>query len=329
MTEKQVNWLLVGAGAIATKRLAAALAGAGSGKLVGVCDVALDNARQVAEQHGVGEVYADIDEALSKTAANAVYVATPVFLHAPHAMKAMQAGKHVLVEKPLGLNSEDASQLVQAAKDSDLRAGCAYYRRCYPCYAHARQMLADGLFGKIVLVRMTYFSWANPPAGNWRIVKSKSGGGPLSDMGSHMFDVMIGLLGMPRKVYAKSNTLVQPYDVEDSAAMVMEMADGAYVTASFNWNSKIWNHEFEIVGTEAGVKWHPYDSGKVIQTVGRDRQELDMPNAENAHAPLIEDFVQAVLTGRDPIVPLAEAVKTNVLMDAVYRSAEIGGEVTL
>ena len=148
-------------------------------------------------------------------------------------------------------------------------------------------------------------------------------------MGSHMFDVLIGLLGMPKSVYAKCDTLVHKFDVEDSAAIIMTMQNGAQVIASFNWNSKTWSHEFEIIGTEAKTKWHPYDSGKVIKTVGRDIQELDLPNAQNVHLPLVEDFEHAVLEGRDPIVPLAEAVKTNILLDAVYESSETHKEVLL
>ena len=94
MARTDVKWLLVGAGAIAAKRIAAALAGAQPGGLVAVCDVVKENAERIAAAHGASEVYANIDEALGKTKATAVYVATPVFLHVAHAIKAIQAGKH-------------------------------------------------------------------------------------------------------------------------------------------------------------------------------------------------------------------------------------------
>jgi len=328
----RVDWLLVGAGNIAEKRVAPALAETRPGGILAVCDLVHDRARKIAGRFGAEEVYTDLDDALDRTKANAVYLATPVFLHVRQAIKALEAGKNVLVEKPLGLTGDDAYKAVDAAGDRRLRAGCAYFRRFYPCYAQAREMLASGRFGRIVLVRMTYFSWCNPPKGDpkyWRVLKSKSGGGPLYDMGSHMFDVFIGLLGMPKKVYAKVKTLVQPYEVEDSAAVLMELDNGAQVIASFNWNSKTWAHEFEIIGTEAKVKWFPYDSGKVVKTVGRDIRELDLPNADNVHAPLVADFVRAVLNDREPAVPFQEAAKTNTLLDAVYKSAETGREIIL
>ena len=105
------------------------------------------------------------------------------------------------------------------------------------------------------------------------------------------------------------------------------MNGGALATASFHWNSKTWGHMFEIVGTEAKVLWQPYDSGPVVKTVGRDIQEIDMPNAENVHMPLIEDFVTAVSEGRKPAVTFAEAAITNRLMDAVYRASREKREV--
>jgi 1,5-anhydro-D-fructose reductase (1,5-anhydro-D-mannitol-forming) len=327
-----LKWLLVGAGDIARKRVAAALKDAADSELVGVCDVVEENARSLADECGVDEVFTDLGEALGKSVAEAVYVATPVGLHVPHAVQALEAGKHVLVEKPLGLSREGCEKAITAAEKSGRKAGCSYYRRLFPAYQQAREMIGNGEFGRIVLARMVYFSWFAPEVDDpkyWRVVRDKSGGGPISDMGTHMFDVLIGLLGMPVKVYARCANLVHQWEVEDTASIVMEMADGAQVTASFAWNSKTWRHEFEIIGTEAKVYWHPFDAGQVVKTVGRQVDELELTPAANVHQPLIEDFVQAVQQDRDPVCPLEEAARTNALLDAIYRSATEGREVGL
>jgi len=326
----RLKWLLVGAGDIARKRVAAALAGVEDSALVAVCDVREESARSLAAEYGVEDVYASLDEAVEDSPADAVYVATPVGLHVPHAVRALEAGKHALVEKPLGLSGDECRRAVAAAKRSNKRAGCAYYRRLFPAYEQAREMIEKGEFGQIVLVRMVYFSWFAPGRDDpkhWRVVRKSSGGGPISDMGAHMFDVLIGLLGLPVRVYAKCENLVHQWDVEDAASMVMELPNGAQVTASFSWNSKTWRHEFEIVGTEAKVYWHPYDSGQVVKTVGRQIDELELNPAENVHLPVVQDFVRAVLEDRQPVCPLAEAAKTNALLDAVYRSAAERREV--
>ena len=232
----------------------------------------------------------------------------------------------------MALNYPEARPLIQLAAKSDRKCGVAYFRRLYPKYRMARDMLDKGEFGKVVLVRMTYFSWFNPDREDvkyWRVVPERSGGGPISDMGAHMFDVLVGLLGIPETVFARADTLVQPYAVEDSSAAILTMPGGAPVLASFHWSSKTWSHEFEIIGTEARVKWHPYDSDSVLKTVGRDTAEVATPNPKNVHAPLIEDFVSAVMENRDPVVTAAEAAKTNAVMDALYRSARERREVRL
>lgn len=329
---EQVKWLLVGAGDIAHKRVAPALAAAPASALVGICDPRQEAARELAAQHSATEIYADLAEALERTQADAVYLATPVHLHAAHCIQALQAGKHVLVEKPLGLSTAECNLVLAASAASGKTAGCAYFRRLSPRYQYARDMLARGEFGRLVLIRLVYHSWFSPAPDDpkyWRVVRARSGGGPLSDMGSHMFDVLIGLCGLPARVYARCDNLVQHWDVEDTASVLMTLPGGAHVTASFSWSSKTWRHEFEMVGSEAKLNWLPYDSGPVSKTTGRQTEQLEQPSVENVHLPLVEDFVQAILSGRPPACRLAEAAKTNRLLDAIYQSATEQQEVSL
>ncbi len=325
-----MNWLLVGAGDIAGKRVLPALAAAPGSRVAAICDLNAERAAALAAPHGAA-VFTDYARALAEAEADAVYVATPVFLHAPQALAALAAGKHVLVEKPMALTHSEARQVVAAAaRAGRARCGVAYFRRCSAKYAMARAMLARGEFGQVVLARLTFFSWFNPDPADpkyWRVIPAKSGGGPLADMGAHMFDLLIGLLGLPERVFARVATLTHPYAAEDSAALVMTLRGGAQALASFHWNSKTWSHEFEIVGTEAKLKWHPCDGESVVKTVGRTVTEVPTPNPPNVHAPLIAEFIRAAAEGRDPAVPASEGAKTNLLLDAVYRSAREGREV--
>lgn len=328
--DRCVEWLVVGTGDLVRKRVARAVASASDSRLVGIVGQR-DRARELAAEWNV-HVYEDLEQGLATTNARAVYIATSVDRHVDLAITAMRHGRHVLIEKPLGLSATDAARAVSEADSAKVVAGCAYYRRCTPRYQHARETVQRGDLGQIIAVSMCYRAWFAPEPSDpkhWRVVKNRSGGGPMADMGSHMFDVLIGLLGMPRSVLAKVRTLTHRYEVEDSAAIVMEMPHGAQVTASFHWNSKSWANDFEIIGTEGSLKWSPFDAGPVILARGRERQEFDLPPAENVHQPLVEDFVAGVQSRGEPVVPLREAVKTNVLLDAIYRSAKIGDEVVL
>jgi predicted dehydrogenase len=326
-----VNWLIIGTGDIVRKRAAAAIASEAQSQIRAFCSRSQESAQELADQYSA-IVYTDLTAALQDKDIDAVYIATPVFLHVPMAIECLKAGKHVLVEKPLALSYAQAQELIEVSRKTDVKCAVAYYRRYYPKYAAARDMLKNGDFGQVVLIRMTYFAWTNPPAGSprsWSITPEKAGGGPLYDMGCHMLDVMIGLFGLPESVYARVETLTHDYPVEDSSVVIMKYKDGPQVIASFNWNSKTWSHEFEIVGTEAKVKWHPYDAKDIVKTTGRDIEQIELPNAENIHAPLIEDFVSSIVDGKEPQTTVIEAAKTNLLLDAIGLSARKNREVKI
>lgn len=329
----KIRWLLVGAGDISKKRVAPALAAAENSEIVAICDVRQENAQSLANEFNIGRVYTDFADALSNAEADAVYLATPVHLHSLHAHQVLLAGKHVLVEKPLSLSGQDGLRLVEAADECGKTAGCAYFRRFFPAYLMTQKMLAAGEFGQVVLLRLVYYSWfglGKDDPKYWRVERAKSGGGPLSDMGSHMLDLVIGLFGLPVSVYAWCDNLLHPeWDVEDSANLLMKLRNGAQVTATFSWCSKTWRHEFEIIGTEAKVNWLPFDSGEVTKTTGRQVEALKLPPGENVHLPLVQDFIEAVLEHRPPVCPFEEAVKTNLLLDAIYRSASENRMVSL
>lgn len=327
-----INWLLVGAGDIAGKRVAEAITSTGGSHLRAVCDSVPGRAREVARAHGADVVYTDYLEALGNGSVDAVYVATPVHLHSEMAIQAIRGGKHVLVEKPLGLDCDDAQKVVRAAESSGLTCACAYFRRLYSRYAMLTDMIQRKRLGEIVLVRMAYYSWFDPKKDDskyWRVVREKSGGGPLADMGSHMFDILIGLFGLPVKLSACNTTACREWDVEDGSVSIMRLADGGQVTASFNWNSRTWVHMFEVVGTEGKVLWQPYDTGPVVRTMGRSTSEFDMPPSRNVHQPLIEDFIASVRERRQPACPISEAAQTNRLIDAIYRAASTRREVAV
>lgn len=332
-----LNWLIIGTSDIAKKRAAAAIANTPGSKLLGVCG-GRDRAEAIAKEHGATEVFDEVDRAIAETKADAVYIATAVFRHQNEALKSFAAGKHVLIEKPLGLSAPDAAVMVDglakanaARKPADqLVAGCAYYRRTYPRFAHAKQLISSGNLGKIAHVRMSCHSWWVPAPNDpkiWRVDPAKSGGGALADMGCHMIDVVIGLLGMPQTVYAKNGNLAHSYGVEDSTSALMTFANGTQWVATFAWSTKAFLHDMDIIGTDAKLSWQPFDTGKVTRSAGRESVEFDLPNAANVHGPLVQDFVDAVRDRRPPVSTLDQALLTNRVIDAVYASAKLGREV--
>ena len=148
------NWILIGIGDIATRRVIPAIQAEPRSRLYGL--VTRDPAKAV--PYGV-RVWSTLDEALADPEVHAVYVGTPVFLHAPQTIQSLRAGKHVLCEKPMAMNEAEARTMVQAADESGKTFGVAYYRRSYPKVQRAKQLLAAGVIGKPVVAELTNHMW--------------------------------------------------------------------------------------------------------------------------------------------------------------------------
>jgi 1,5-anhydro-D-fructose reductase (1,5-anhydro-D-mannitol-forming) len=149
-----LNWIVIGVGDITRRRVIPAIQAECRSRLYGI--VTRDPAK--ASPYDTG-VWISLEEALSDGAVQAVYVASPVFLHAPQTIQSLRAGKHVLCEKPMAMNVAEAQTMLRAAEESGKSLGVAYYRRAYPKVQRAKQLLEAGTIGKPVLAELTSHSW--------------------------------------------------------------------------------------------------------------------------------------------------------------------------
>ena len=205
MPIERLNWLVIGIGDITTKRVIPAIEAEPRSVLYGV--VSRDRAKG---ERYAGRVCTDLDSALSDPGVDAVYVATPVFLHAPQTIAALRAGKHVLCEKPVGMNYQEAAGMARAARETGKTLGIAYYRRMYPKLQRARELLERGAVGRPVFAEINCHDWFQDEDGRraWLLDPKKSGGGPLYDIASHRIDVLNFLFGKPVKVCGQVSNVV-------------------------------------------------------------------------------------------------------------------------
>ena len=146
----------------------------------------------------------------------------------------------------------------------------------------------------------------------------------MSDIGSHRLDLLAWWFGVPAQLVARADTLTHEYDVEDAVSVIMTMADGAHCTASFNWNSKTWTDEIHVVGTQAKAVLIPCDGDEVVVTVGRDTERKAVPKPDNAHYPIVDDFVRAIIENRPPRFNGVDGSMASRIIDAVFRSSRDG-----
>jgi 1,5-anhydro-D-fructose reductase (1,5-anhydro-D-mannitol-forming) len=313
-----LNWIVVGIGDIAIRRVIPAIRAQPRSRLYGV--VTRDPAKAATLQT---RVWSSLDEALAdpdvkghvrgerRQDAHAVYVATPVFLHAPQTIQSFQAGMHVLCEKPLAMNLAEARLMLQASQEAGKTFGVAYYRRLYPKLRRAKQLLEGGAIGKPVLAELTCHSWLDGTESerNWLIDPAMAGGGPLYDIASHRIDVLNYLFGEPLRVSGQLSNAVHHYAVEDNATVMVDYASGVRGIVDVRWHSKVRRDECRIRGTDGEMELSPLNGPELVYPRGRE----ELPPHDNLHYPMIENFVDASLDN----APLASSGESAIWTDWV------------
>jgi 1,5-anhydro-D-fructose reductase (1,5-anhydro-D-mannitol-forming) len=294
-----LNWIVIGIGDISTRRVIPAIQAEPRSRLYGL--VTRDMAKAASYN---ARAWTTLDAALSDPAVQAVYVATPVFLHAPQTIQSFRAGKHVLCEKPMAMNEAEARSMVQIAEESERTFGVAYYRRTYPKVQRAKQLLDAGAIGKPVVAELTSHGWFDEKESHrsWLIDPAQAGGGPLYDVASHRIDVLNYLFGQPVRVTGHLSNAVHHYAVEDNATVMIDYASGVRGMVDVRWHSKVKRDECRIRGTEGEIQLAPLNGPELIYPGGRE----DIPPHTNLHYPMIENFVDAVV-GKAPLLSSGES----------------------
>src|SRR5580692_1940754 len=280
-----LNWIVIGIGDITTRRVIPGIQAESRSRLHGV--VTLDPEK--AAHLGV-KVWATLDEALTDSKVNAVYVATPVFLHAPQTIQSLRAGKHVICEKPMAMNEAEARAMLQAAEESGKTFGVAYYRRAYPKVQRAKQLLEAGAIGKPVIAELTCHSWFDGQGSrSWLVDPAKAGGGPLFDIASHRIDVLNFLFGQPLRAAGQLSNVVHHYAVEDNATVMIEYPGGVRGIVDVRWHSKISRDECRIRGTEGEMELSPLNGPDLLYFRAGELLRENLPPHANLHYPMLEN----------------------------------------
>jgi predicted dehydrogenase len=317
-----VKWALIGCGDIAAKRVAAALRDAPWSRLVAVSRRQAEKAEAFARQFEVGRWHAGWKDAVTDADVDAVYVATPVHLHAEMAVAAAAAGKHVLCEKPMALAVAECDRMIGAAESTRVKLGIAYYRRFYPLVRRVRAMLDDGAIGDVVSVRVDAFEAFDPAPDHprrWLVEKDKSGGGPMFDFGCHRLELLLHLLGPVSAVQGLTSRSVLGREVEDTATAVLRFEKGALATVTVTHAAAESRDTIDVYGTKGSLHVPRLNGAELlVRQCGVETTEHH-PAPANLHQPLVDQFVRTVLEGGEPAVDGTTGREVNRLLAEIYR----------
>ena len=325
-------------------------------EIVAACDIVPGRAEAFVKECFPGATpYIDYRDLLARDDIDAVDICTPNYLHSEIAVAAFAAGKHVFCEKPDAIDPAKA----QAMKDASEKAGKLLMvmrnNRFADGSRYARKLVESGRIGEIYAGRC---GWQRrrgiPGKGGWFTTKAQSGGGPLIDLGVHMIDLAIWLMGNPRPVSVSGGTFCKfanddksdsansafgeaksdgTFDVEDLAMGLIRFENGAVLQIEFSWASNVQRETryVELRGTKAGITWR---DGDYVAIHGEDEGQLvDIippgPLNDDGHARNLRNFVDVLLEGAEPCYKPQQGVDMIKILDAMYESAKTGAEVRI
>lgn len=296
------------------------------------CDIAAiasrntDSAKAAALRLGIDKAYGSYEALLADPDIDAIYNPLPNHLHVPWSIKALQAGKHVLCEKPIGLNTAEAQQLADAAKQHpELKVMEAFMYRFHPQWQKARELVNAGVIGELRTIQ-TFFSYFNNDPDNVRN-KSDIGGGGLMDIGCYPISLSRFIYNAEPKRVSAIAEYDPVFQTDRLASAIMEFATG---TSTFTCSTQLTPHQrTNIYGTEGRIEIEipvnapPDKPTRIWHQRGQDIEEITFDVCDQ-YTLQGDAFSQAVLQNQPVPTPIEDAVANMKVIDAIFASAEQG-----
>ncbi len=310
--------------------------------LAGACSNSIRKAREFCRANG-GEVFKSYDEMLASDKIDAVAICTPNGFHARQIMQAIEAGKHVLVEKPMALTIEELDAVVDAAKNSAVTVSSICQHRFTDEAQAIKKAIDGGELGRIVLASLTMRFYRSPEyygQAPWRGTVAVDGGGVLMNQGIHGVDLLCWLLGQPVSVCGYAGTLLRDIEVEDTAAGAVLFESGAVasidatVCSSPSFSQKIFisGEKGSILLDEDSITMWTLPTPCPVKPRGDDGfTSSSGPTAINYrfHTKQYEDFARAVKTGQKPLIDAVQGRLPVEVIQGLYRSSREGRSIPI
>jgi predicted dehydrogenase len=320
-------------------------------EVVALADLDRSVLSRVADAQGVKRRYEKPEELIADPEIDIVDVCTPNMYHAPLAIAALEAGKHVICEKPLAPTPADIKRMIQARDKSGKLLMTAQHFRFEGTSKALKAEIDTGVLGEIYHARSWMLRRSAAPTRPGFIMKQHSGGGPCIDIGVHILDLTLWMMGHPKPVAVSGVTQAklahQPgafsnwggaipssFDVEEFATAFVRFDNGATLVLEVSWllHHKTTGEDMQmwLYGDKGGSHW---PSNEILKTNNATRQHSNtqLVNAEGgeAHAKECIAFAEAVAGGKPSPVPAEQSLDVIAILDGLYRSAESGKEIRL
>lgn len=324
-------------------------------EVVAVCDIIRERAEGVKKTvfHNAS-VYTDYKDLLKDESIDYVDICVPNYMHSVIAVDALNAGKHVLCEKPDAVSVEKALEMKEAAERNGKTLMVIRNNRFIDTSKKIKEMAEEGFFGEFYAGRCGWIRRRGIPGkGGWFTTKAQSGGGPLIDLGVHMIDLAVWFMGNPKPVAVTGNTFCKfadaevmdspeskfgdavengTFDVEDLAMGAIRFDNGAVLQIEFSWASNIKKEIrfVELRGERAGLSWNGGNAEVYYEEKGKQKNKKVGGNpVKLPHKVNISHFIDVLEGKAEPVFVPDQGIDMIKILTAIYESAETGKEVRL
>lgn len=333
----KIRWCVVGAGGIADRRTIPAILSDENNVLVAVMDRNAKTAEDIGKKYGV-EYFSDQREMLKAVECDAVYIGTPVSCHSEQAFTALEFGKNVFVEKPLGINADESKKIADAFKKAGKQLTVGYMMKYHNLHEKAKELVNGGKIGKVNDVRAQFSCWYPDIKGAWRQNKKLGGGGAIMDLGVHCIELIEYVLGEEIKdVKAFYSTRTFSYEVEDGAVIVFRTENGVlgHIDVNFNLPDKASESKFELYGDKGYIictgtlaqeekgkmsyLYSPQGEYSAIQERQTDKPIEFFGENGNLYLKQIKNFCNILNSGKTDYFYADRAVQVQSVVDKIYK----------
>jgi xylose dehydrogenase (NAD/NADP) len=334
---EQIKWGVLGNAEIARVCVIPALEKSRNGIVHGLATRAPENARQVVADNNITQVYSSYGDLLADPDIDAVYIPLPNHLHHPWTLKALQAGKHVLCEKPLACNAREAQEMADTAAAGGLLLMEGMMYRFHPRSQNIKQMVARGEIGRISLVRSAFCYKMDEEllaSGNNARLKPEMGGGALLDVGCYSVSVARWYMGAePTELQAQAVYYSSGVDMHVVASLRFPENGLATLEASFISSMQ---QTYSVVGSEGAIElphdaFIPWEKDAVFTVRGKDQevgQNHVTPGADE-YLLMVEHFADGVLGKTALTLPPEESIRNMRVLDGLAEAARTGKKIRL
>jgi predicted dehydrogenase len=349
---------IIGTGGIANGKHMPSLAKLPEVEMVAFCDIVEERAQQAKAKYGAegSAVYTDYRKLLEDKSIDVVHVCTPNYIHSEMTVAALEAGKHVMCEKPMAISSAEARAMVDAAKRTGKKLTIGYNNRYRPDSLHLKQICDAGGLGEIYFAKALAIRRRAVPTWGVFLDEEKQGGGPLIDIGTHALDLTLWMMNNYKPVSVTGSVFHKlgsrenaanawgPWDpkkftVEDSAFGFIKMENGATIILESSWalnTLQVGEAKTILCGTEAGADMEDglringeqfsrmYDTKIKLDAGGVAFYDGKKESSADLEARL---WIKAILENTDPVVKPEEALVVTEILEALYESARTGKTV--